>query len=269
MSTVTTSPFKDIIDPFTALEMPRVWSLIVTVFGDLAQGEDDLLRGSVLSAISGSIGIRPEAMRVAIHRLRKDGWLQSHPSGRSTKYALTSEGRKQSVSASPRIYAQSLPQVANWHGLVSNPSDADSPMQMARAVGEYGYFSVSPTLSIGIGRQFHHPSLFEFDAKNGNVASWLKDATCPADVSAQYQLLSEILAYIRGNLDNANRLSTIEAATLRVLIVHSWRRIVLRHPDLPINFFPEDWPGTTCRALVHETLGLLPRPSVEALNRAI
>ena len=55
---------------------PRVWSLLVTVFGDLAQ-DGSALPGTVLGEIMSRVGIKPEAMRVALHRLRKDGWIES------------------------------------------------------------------------------------------------------------------------------------------------------------------------------------------------
>mmetsp|Transcript_17997 Transcript_17997/g.27398 ORF Transcript_17997/g.27398 Transcript_17997/m.27398 type:complete len:198 (+) Transcript_17997:314-907(+) len=83
----------------------RVWSLLVTVFGDLAQ--DSALEGPTLSTIMAGIGIKPEATRVALHRLRSDGWITSQKTGRTSLHRLSPKGYRDSAAASPRIYGRS------------------------------------------------------------------------------------------------------------------------------------------------------------------
>jgi phenylacetic acid degradation operon negative regulatory protein len=78
---------------------------LVSVFGELAQDQGSRISGSLLRHITEQIGIKPEAMRVASHRLSKDGWIDSERHGRTSAYYLTKWGRAQSASASPRIYA--------------------------------------------------------------------------------------------------------------------------------------------------------------------
>ena len=67
---MTSGDFQKTIDALGGDDMPRVWSLIVTVFGDLAQRNGDEIAGPVLGEILAPVGVRPEAMRVALHRLR-------------------------------------------------------------------------------------------------------------------------------------------------------------------------------------------------------
>ena len=97
------SSFQNLIEQVTFGTTPRVWSLLVTVFGELAQDADAQISGSLLRSLSEHIGIKPEAMRVALHRLRKDGWIDSERTGRTSNYFLTLWGRAQSIAASPRI----------------------------------------------------------------------------------------------------------------------------------------------------------------------
>ena len=40
-----------------------------------------------------------------------------------------------------------------------------------------------------------------------------------------------------------------EALPLRLLLVHAYRRVALRDPDLPAALLPEDWPGGAARTL--------------------
>ena len=91
-------------DALTAGRPHRLWSLIITIFGDLAQAPGSRISGAALGEITELIGVKPEAMRVALHRLRKDGWLESEREGRASFHHLTQYGRTQCAEASPRIY---------------------------------------------------------------------------------------------------------------------------------------------------------------------
>ena len=97
--------FETLIARLTDGEPPRVWSFLVTAFGDLAQKEGTALSSAFLTRMTGRIGIKPDANRVALHRLRKEGWVDSQRIGRSSRYLLTDWGRAQTMKASPRIYA--------------------------------------------------------------------------------------------------------------------------------------------------------------------
>ena len=97
-------PVADAVSALAALDGQRVWSLLVSVFGDLACGKGEAIDGPVLSAIMAALDIRPEATRVALHRLRNDGWLTSEKLGRTSRHYLTDHGLEQSAAASPRIY---------------------------------------------------------------------------------------------------------------------------------------------------------------------
>ena len=44
-------------------------------------------------------------------------------------------------------------------------------------------------------------------------------------------------------------LSPIEALLARILLIHEYRRIILRDPILPAALLPEDWPGRSARGL--------------------
>ena len=89
-------------------EPPRVWSFIVTIFGDLAREDDRYISSRTLNRLTAEIGVKPEATRVALHRLRKEDWLESAKFGRESHYRLTNKGRKLSREAAPRIYGDTF-----------------------------------------------------------------------------------------------------------------------------------------------------------------
>ena len=77
------------------VETPRVWSFIVTIFGDLARHDDRYISSRTLNRLTAEIGVKPEATRVALYRLRKEDWLESTKFGRESHYRLTKKGCKQ------------------------------------------------------------------------------------------------------------------------------------------------------------------------------
>jgi len=62
--------FNRCIEILAAGDRNRVWSLVVTIFGDLAQGTGDTLSMQTLARITEPLGVKPEALRVALHRLK-------------------------------------------------------------------------------------------------------------------------------------------------------------------------------------------------------
>jgi phenylacetic acid degradation operon negative regulatory protein len=64
---------------------------------------------------------------------------------------------------------------------------------------------------------------------------------------------------LRGWIGRRERLSDADAFTARILLIHYYRRVVLRDPLLPTTLLPADWPGRAARQLCAEIYrGLLP-----------
>jgi phenylacetic acid degradation operon negative regulatory protein len=64
---------------------------------------------------------------------------------------------------------------------------------------------------------------------------------------------------LRGSIGRAEPLSDADAFTARILLIHHYRRVVLRDPLLPMALLPTDWPGLAARELCGEIYrGLIP-----------
>ena len=64
---------------------------------------------------------------------------------------------------------------------------------------------------------------------------------------------------LRGWIGRRETLSDVDAFTARILLIHHYRRVVLRDPLLPTALLPADWPGRAARRLCGEIYrGLLP-----------
>lgn len=238
--------------------LPRVWSLLVTVFGDLAQGDCAAIGSAPLNGIASLIGIRPEAVRVALHRLRKDGWIVSRRTGRRSAYALTPWGRTQSAGASPVIYARDPVESDAWLVLTD-------PSQPAQEAGQ-DLFPIASGVALAAApaREAGELSL-RLDCATP-VPPWIAEKVCAPETVCQSRILATRLERLCLELVSTDCLSPLQIAVLRVVIVHEWRRIVLKVPRLPDHVFPDGWAGPDCRRHVSDLLSRLPKPRLDALD---
>jgi phenylacetic acid degradation operon negative regulatory protein len=71
---------------------------------------------------------------------------------------------------------------------------------------------------------------------------------------------------LRAAIDR-ERLSEADAFTARILLIHHYRRVVLRDPLLPMPLLPRDWPGRAARTLCGEIYRALLPASEQWLDR--
>ncbi len=268
MSTAEPQVFRNCVRALTRDGQHRVWSLIITIFGDLAQDPGERISGAVLSRILGEVGVKPEAMRVALHRLRKDGWIESRRAGRASLYQLSAHGRAQSAAASPRIYARKPAAPDMWHLLLAGSGDSAGARELEHRLVGGDYLQLASNALLGKGPPPRGcDGLFAIEGRTTSVPGWLREQICPEALCTAYRQLKEALEQVCEQLEGAPPLPPLQAATLRVLLVHSWRRVLLRHPDLPEEFFPKGWSGSACREMVNGLLDRLERPALDVLER--
>ena len=224
---------------------PRTWSMLVTIFGDLGLEPEARLSGPLLARLTEGMGIGPSALRTALHRLRREGWIESARAGRSTSHALTGSGRAQSLAARPRIYGDHAADAL--HLLLLEPG----------AALPEGAVAIMPGIALaGRPAGWSRP----IDAPPG----WIADRLLPGDLLALAVVAEGRFLALSDALETDPDL--LDAAILRLLVVHLWRRVALRTPMLPDAAFPGGWRGARARMLAHGLLRRLPRPDVGALE---
>ena len=243
-----------------ALGGRRVWSLMISLFGDLAQDRGQTIDGPVLSAIMQGLMVKPEAARVALHRLRNDGWIVSEKSGRISQHRLSAKGQAESAAASPRIYADPSDTVQEWQLILTSDSGPQSEDMAA-----LGFSEILPRLYVGPMTARAPDDALAF--AGGEVPVWLRREAEPVGLRQGYADLLSTLAALQESLPNADRLSPVEVAVLRCLIVHNWRRLVLKHPTLPAPLVSPDWPGHLCHLAVCDLLTRFPRPKLKEIEQ--
>ncbi|MEX0351193.1 MAG: PaaX family transcriptional regulator C-terminal domain-containing protein [Paracoccaceae bacterium] len=243
----------------------KVWSVIVSLFGDLAQQKDDCVSGAALTAILKPMGLKPEAIRVALHRLRKDGWIDSDRVGRGSMHFLTDYGRAQSAAVTPRIYDENTTPASDWHLLIAEDGRAADTLNTLLLTTDY--IALGRNAALGPGPlPGDCEDLVGFTATAHAVPQWLKARLFPQDLAQACASLRDTVHAVRADRPRTEALTAVQIATLRTLLIHRWRRVALRHPVLPQVFHPDDWPEPACRREVFGLLGTLRLPSVAEIN---
>lgn len=244
----------------------RANSAIITIFGDaiLPRGGNIWL-GSLIE-LAHSLGISERLVRTGVYRLSQEGWLTSHSQGRRAYYALTEPGEEKFNEAQRRIYAV---EPVNWDGvwrMVQLLPQISTPTRksLKRELGWLGFGQISPTM-------FIHPTeprasvervLKRLDAEDDTLVfraelsqtvqsdriqnivrtAWTLDA-----LNAEYaRFISTFIAFESAT---SATLTSIDAFVLRILLVHDYRRLLLKDPVLPDQLLPGDWNGTQARIL--------------------
>lgn len=213
----------------------RVWSVIVTFFGDSVLPRGGTATTTALGAIAGRLGIEPSALRVALHRLVRDGWLTRTREGRRSLYRLSAQGMDRFASARRRIYAPAPTAGPSW-------TLAIAP-ERVMPVEAPDFTPIAPGAWLGTGAA--PEGAFAITGDLGPLPQWLREVLGPPDLAADYSRLAGLLENITEPPSDP-----LGATALRTLLIHHWRRLLLRHPDLPERFFPDHWKGETCRRLV-------------------
>ncbi len=257
---------NELIDRLGEFGSLRVWSVIITVFGDSVMPRGGVVSASALSAIVDRLPIRAEALRVALHRLAKDGWIIRRRTGRNSHYALSENGRTRFLPASLRIYAREPSLSGPWRIVALK-----EPWHPETKMSEAGFLQLSPTLFLAPQQAGQLPAGAE--AVIGDLyhlPNWARAVLAPEplwrDYSRLHSVLSEQMNAFKTAVEEAE---APDAVALRTMLVHHWRRLLLRHADLPEEVMPMNWPGEECRSMVLTLYKALSRNADPWLDNAI
>ncbi|WP_018701314.1 phenylacetic acid degradation operon negative regulatory protein PaaX [Amorphus coralli] len=259
-ATDTSTAIAPLIEAFHARSPIRAWSLIVTIYGDAVAPRGGELWLGTLTELLGSIGIDDRLVRTAMSRLASEGWLERTKVGRKSFYRLSDGGRRAFADATHRIYF-AAPQAwkGNWRLAVLTASGEIRTAQR-ELLRERGFGQLAPTV-------FLAPATASGDLFSGNTADysgivWLDASGSAADaavlageafqlseVAAGYRRFLDRFAPLADALDTGVAPSPLDCLVGRILLIHEYRRLVLRDPLLPAPLLPDDWPGHAARAL--------------------
>jgi phenylacetic acid degradation operon negative regulatory protein len=257
-----------LVEGFHARPPLRVWSLIVTIFGDVvAPRGGDIWAGSLQELLS-LMRIDAAAVRAALSRLARDGWLDRAKVGRLSYYALSDEGRRAFGPALARVYRRHRAGGAPRLRLVVLP-EGEERLALRDAALKSGYGALGPMVLVGTTESppLGGPGakgLVHLDATlaSGSPRDLVARAFDLAPLAGRYHGFLRDFTPLAEALERGETLSDEAAVVARVLLIHAFRRLILRDPMLSDDLLPGDWPGDAARALTARLYALL-RPASE------
>lgn len=217
----------------------RVWSLAVTLFGDAVAPRGGSIAMADLSRVLERLGAEPGAVRTAMSRLARDGYVEREREGRRSFYRLSASAAASFNAASTRIYADRAPE---WDGswTVALGRDVEAPPSLAAA----GFVRVTPGAWVAPGDAAAPATMFAVRG-DGAPPDWALEAFSPPDLAARYAKLRDAWRDF-----DPDGVVGVDAIAARTLLIHDWRRVLLRDLPIPRALRPSGWPGGGARKLV-------------------
>ena len=235
-------------------------SALFDLFGDHLRGREDAHRGrapvAALVRLMAPLGIAAPAVRTAVSRMVRQGWLTAVRLPAGPGYAVTARAVRRLDEAAERIYRTShATWDGTWHLLaVTPPASRTDRERLSAQLAFLGYGSLGPTAWVSPRPS---PELDAALAESGARAerfTAVHDGDSQALIARAWDLDGLGRAYGRFLVEAGESLAAHDTSTdvgafaARSELVHTWRKFLFVDPGLPAALLPADWPGAKAAA---------------------
>jgi len=208
------------------------------MFGDL---QGDAMTGKQLRALLEPLGIKPEATRVALHRLKNDGWITATKTGREVTYKLSELGATETSVVSPDIYRQDEKYPGGWSIYLVDDEAIDDD-------GSDPIIKVGRNILIAPNALDQKPkTAIAATLPDADLPAWLQNRIIDKDL---LDLAFTLAALAETAHSQAHRLSVLN----RILLLHSWRKMALRSNCWAHIALVPNGPIAKCHRLITQIL---------------
>lgn len=261
---------NSLVQDFSQRRPLRGGSLIITVFGDsISQHGNNVWLGSLIKALE-PFGLNSRLIRTAVHRLVQEDWLCAKMVGRRSYYSFTDTGLRRYEKAAQRIYAGEPPiWDGHWTLVICNDLNEVDRDRLRKELSWLGYGTINTNTLLHPGSESRdlHETLREIgvaddvvimNAEASDISSLqaIKSLTRQgwplAVLAARYEAFLQRFRPLLKSVRSVKVLTEEDAFQIRSLLVHEYRRILLRDSDLPRELLPANWVGGAALSLVTE-----------------
>lgn len=249
-------------------------SALFDLYGDHLRPRGGAAPIASLVRLLAPLDIAAPAVRTAVSRMVRQGWLRPERLASGPGYALTTKATRRLDDAAARIYrTQQQEWDGRWHLLVvTAPHDRTARARLAASLRFLGYGPldgsswVAPRPAAEVdtllaeadapAEQFHA----EHAGGERGAHALVERAWDLKALALSYQLFVEELTPVveRAGADAGDE----QAYAARCQLVHVWRQFLFSDPALPTGLLPADWPGNVAAAFFDRHAGrLLPAAS--------
>ena len=227
-------------------------SALFDLYGDHLRSRGGRAPVAALVRLLAPLGITAPAVRTAVSRMARQGWLQAVRLPEGAGYALTPRAVRRLDEAAERIYRRGTPDWdGRWHLVViARARDRARRDRLRAALGYLGYAPIDETTWVSPRPSVELEALLEAERIRAErfMASYDGDA---------YQRWRAVAAGLVADVSPATTDEMVFAVRSR--LVHEWRKFLFRDPGLPAELLPGHWPGRQAAELFEaESARLLP-----------
>ncbi len=245
-------------------------SFIFTLYGDVVARHvaDGALGIASLVRLMASFGLSEAAVRQAVSRMSRQGWLQAHKVGNRAFYRVTERGKRRIDELSPRIYGPVVEWDGRWrmltYAVAEKQREGRDRLRKELAVLGWAPLSASTWLSprdalaeveAAARAAGVHENIDLFVATHSGPGSDRELLHACWDLDEIANAYRDFIHLYESRLaDERERqaLTPEQAFVERLWLVHDYRKFTYIDPGLPSTLLPAHWPGTTAAALFRE-----------------
>lgn len=279
------APLNQLINRFQEQTPIRASSLIITLYGDAIEPHGGTVwLGSLINLLE-PFGINERLIRTSIFRLTKEDWLTAEKVGRRSYYSLTGTGRRRFEKAFKRVYSSSLPAWdGSWTLVMLSQIAADKRKQVREELEWQGFGAISPTVMAcpRADRSDVMATLQDLDVADDCIVfetraqdvlasramrMQVRDSWKIDELGEHYSEFIQLFRPLWQVLREQDQLRPEDCFLARTLLIHEYRRLLLRDPQLPDELLPGDWEGRAARQLCRNIYRLIHAKAEDWLNR--
>ncbi|QGW76969.1 phenylacetic acid degradation operon negative regulatory protein PaaX [Pseudomonas alkylphenolica] len=281
------APLNQLITRFQQQTPLRASSLIITLYGDAIEPHGGTVWLGSLIQLLEPIGINERLIRTSIFRLTKEGWLSAEKVGRRSYYSLTGTGRRRFEKAFKRVYSSALPAWdGSWTLVLLSQLPQDKRKQVREELEWQGFGAISPVMlacprceradvvaTLQDLEVLEDTILFETTAQDVLASKALRmqvrESWNIEALAAQYSEFIQLFRPLWQALREQDELQPMDCFLARTLLIHEYRKLLLRDPQLPEELLPGDWEGRAARQLCRNIYRLVQARGEEFLSSAL
>jgi phenylacetic acid degradation operon negative regulatory protein len=248
----------------------RPRSIVFDLFGDYLRYRGGSARLVTLVSLLEVFGVPESTARVALARLRREGWFDTEAFGRETIYALSAKSWAMLDEGRARIFDRATaPWDGQWRMVIYEVPEAqrsvrDEVRQELTWLG-FGPFATSTWISPhdqldAVADRLRGIPGLRLDLLTCRAMSAERDQEMTArcwDLAQLNRDYSEFVQTYRPKLASirSGELSPQTSLVLRTELVHDYRKFPFRDPDLPTELLPKAWRGAEAHELFRPSAG--------------